>query len=111
MHYRRLSLSKRLHGVAFGSVEAVVVRACRSRGSPADVVSREESHDDSDSRPISQREQRVKDRERAADTREWQANRRDEAADQREALADQRERLADEREQAADEREGRAGHG
>jgi uncharacterized protein (DUF3084 family) len=89
---------------AFGSVEAVVVRACRPRGSSADVVSREESHDESDSRPISQREQRVKDRERAADTREWQANRRDEAADQR-------ERLADEREQAADEREGRAGRG
>jgi hypothetical protein len=89
---------------AFGSVEAVVVRACRPRGSSADVVSREESHDESDSRPISEREQRVKDRERAADTREWQANRRDEAADQR-------ERLADEREQAADEREGRAGRG
>jgi hypothetical protein len=89
---------------AFGSVEAVVVRACRPRGSSADVVSREESHDESDSRPMSQREQRVKDRERAADTREWQANRRDEAADQR-------ERLADEREQAADEREGRAGRG
>jgi hypothetical protein len=95
---------------AFGSVEAVVVRACRPRGSSADVVSREESHDESDSRPMSQREQRVKDRERAADTREWQANRRDEAADQREALADQR-RLADEREQAADERAGRAGRG
>jgi uncharacterized protein (DUF3084 family) len=94
------------------SAEPAVLRTGgRPRASSADVVSQEESHDENDSRPISQREQRVKDRERAADTREWQANRRDEAADQREALADQRERLADEREQAADEREGRAGRG